>query len=95
MALEEWEVFKIFLNEYFKKSKQITGGRYGCVQYVKLNGPEKLRKCSLGRLSYFVQEAINKGLIRYHKTLLIQNYESFEKSNQLENNNVKLFDMQK
>ena len=39
MALEEWEVFKIFLNEYFKKSKQITGGRYGCVQYVKLNGP--------------------------------------------------------
>lgn len=33
----------MFLNEYFKKNKQITGGRYGCVQYVKLNGPEILR----------------------------------------------------
>lgn len=36
---EEWEMFRRFLNQYFKMNKQITGGRYGCVQYVKLNGP--------------------------------------------------------
>lgn len=36
---DDWEIFRKFLNEYFKMNKQIAGGRYGCVQYVKLNGP--------------------------------------------------------
>lgn len=44
-------------------------------------GPKSLETCSLGRLSLYVQEAINKGIIRYHKTLLIKNvveeYQSF------------------
>lgn len=62
-----------FLLDYFDKSQAIPGGRYGCVQFVKTSGPESLRSTSLGRLSLYVQEAINKGIIRYHKTLLIRN----------------------
>jgi len=30
----------------------------------------------LGKLSLYVQEAINKGIIRYHKTLLVSNSEN-------------------
>lgn len=61
------------ISDYFSEKQQITGGRYGCVQYVKLNGPKPLRKSSLGKLCMYVQEAINKGIIRYHKTLLVSN----------------------
>lgn len=43
------------------------------MQFVKTLGPESLRATSLGRLSLYVQEAINKGIIRYHKTLLVRN----------------------
>ena len=46
------------------------------MQYVKLNGAKPLRKCSLGKISMYVQEAINKGIIRYHKTLLVSNSEN-------------------
>lgn len=70
---EPWKDFTKFILEYFEKSKTIPGGRYGCVQFVKTFGPESLRGTSLGKLSLFVQEAINKGVIRYHKTLLIKN----------------------
>ena len=59
--------------DYFDNKKTIPGGRYGCVQFVKMFGPKSLEVCSLGKLSMFVQEAINRGLIRYHKTLLIKN----------------------
>jgi len=69
------------------------------VQYVKLNGPKPLRKCSLGKISMFVQEAINKGIIRYHKTLLVSNSEnnnSFfsQQANSLDEGS-KLFQLQK
>lgn len=37
-----------------------------------------MKDCSLGKLSMFVQEAINKGIIRYHKTLLVSNRENDE-----------------
>jgi len=70
---EQWKDFVKFLLDYFEKSPNIPGGRYGCVQFVKTLGPENLRSTSLGKLSLYVQEAINKGIIRYHKTLLVRN----------------------
>ena len=62
-------------------NSQIGGGRYGCVQYIKFNAQKPLKHCSLGKLSMFVQEAINKGIIRYHKTLLVSNQEKDESIN--------------
>lgn len=62
-----------FLLDYFDKHKTIPGGRYGCVQFAKMFGTKSLQNSSLGKLSMYVQEAINKGIIRYHKTLLIKN----------------------
>ena len=53
--------------------RSIPGGRYGCAQFIKACGGPELQKLSLGRLNLFVQEAINKGIIRYHRTLLIKN----------------------
>lgn len=61
------------MTNYFSKRTEIVGGRYGCVQYVKQKGPKPLRECSLGRISMYVQEAINQGFIRYHKTQLVSN----------------------
>jgi hypothetical protein len=80
----EWQHFVKFLNEFFdgNKNTTLTGGRYGCAQYsihsnpsplVKLFGPKPLQECSLGRLTLFVQMAVNKGIIRYNKTFLIKN----------------------
>jgi len=54
-------------------TKAIPGGRYGCVQFLKYCGPEGLKSQSLGKLSLLVQAAINKGIVKYHKTLLIKN----------------------
>jgi len=54
-------------------TKAIPGGRYGCVQFIKYCGPKGLRSQSLGKLSLLVQAAINKGIVKYHKTLLIKN----------------------
>lgn len=53
--------------------KAIPGGRYGCAQFIKVCGPETLRKESLGKLNLYVQEAINKGFVRYQRTLLVKN----------------------
>ena len=55
------------------EGKAIPGGRYGCAQFIKICGPEELRKESLGKLNLYVQEAINKGILRYQRTLLVKN----------------------
>lgn len=55
------------------EGKAIPGGRYGCAQFIKACGPEALRKESLGKLNLYVQEAINKGILRYQRTLLVKN----------------------
>ena len=55
------------------KIKAIPGGRYGCAQFIKICGPKILRDLSLGKLNLFVQEAINSGIIKYYRTLLIKN----------------------
>lgn len=65
-------------------SRSIPGGRYGCAQFIKICAPEDLRKCSLGRLNLYVQEAINKGLIKYHRTLLVKDYSRDEEYSYLE-----------
>ena len=60
--------------------KAIPGGRYGCAQFIKYCGPEVLRELSIGRLSLLVQEAINKNILRYQRTLLIKNSSNDENS---------------
>ena len=80
---EEWRVLVSFLEDYFspeeskrvwrktEDDKAISGGRYGCAQFLKYCGPTALQSCSLGKLSFMVQLAINEDLLRYQKTLLI------------------------
>lgn len=80
---EEWRVFVSFLEGYFapeeakqawrkaEEDKAISGGRYGCAQFLKYCGPTSLQSCSLGKLSFMVQLAINEDLLRYQKTLLV------------------------
>jgi len=53
--------------------RAIPGGRYGCAQFLKTCGPESLQALSIGRLTLFVQEAINKGMLKYERTLLVKN----------------------
>ena len=78
----EWKEFLKFLENYFapkgirrpkkeEEQKAIPGGRYGCAQLLKVCGPYSLRGCSLGKLSYMVQLAINEDYLRYQRTLLI------------------------
>ena len=78
----EWKEFLRFLENYFapkgirrpkkeEEQKAIPGGRYGCAQFIKVCGPPLLRNCSLGKLSYMVQLAINEDYLRYQRTLLI------------------------
>jgi len=81
----EWAEFVRFLEAYFTEgkldkrrswktedeNKAIPGGRYGFAQFLKLCGPQSLQQCSLGRLSYMVQLAINEDLLRYQRTLLV------------------------
>eukprot|EP00826_Nyctotherus_ovalis_P043831 TRINITY_DN4670_c0_g1_i1.p1 TRINITY_DN4670_c0_g1~~TRINITY_DN4670_c0_g1_i1.p1 ORF type:complete len:622 (+),score=168.67 TRINITY_DN4670_c0_g1_i1:514-2379(+) len=68
--------------------RAIPGGRYGCAQFVKACGSEKLRKCSLGQLSQFIQFAINEDVLRYKKTLLVWN----RNPTKLRNNEISLND---
>lgn len=79
---QEWKDFYRFLENYFvhkgirrprrdEEQKAIPGGRYGCAQFLKICGPPSLKTCSLGKLSYMVQLAINEDLLRYQRTLLI------------------------
>jgi hypothetical protein len=77
----DWKEFLRFLEDYFRpksrlkmkesEQKSIPGGRYGCAQFLKILGPGSLRKCSLGRLSYMVQLAINDTYLRYDRTLIL------------------------
>lgn len=73
----DWTAFVEYLAEYFSvckpgdDSRAIPGGRYGCAQFLKLCGNQRLRDCSLGKLSYMVQLSIDEDLLRYHRTLLI------------------------
>lgn len=78
----EWKDFLRFLECYFtpkgirrpkkeEEQKAIPGGRYGCAQFIKICGPPALKNCSLGKLSYMVQLAINEDYLRYQRTLLI------------------------
>jgi OST-HTH Associated domain/OST-HTH/LOTUS domain len=88
----DWQAYVEFLSDYFSyckpgdDSRAIPGGRYGCAQFLKLCGNQKLRECSLGKLSYMVQLSIDEDLLRYHKTLLIwvpsSNKVSADKENQ-------------
>lgn len=79
---EQWLAFVSLLETHFAPSepkvwpkaedeKAIAGGRYGCAQFLKFCGPAVLQNCSLGRLSYMVQIAINDDILRYQKTLLV------------------------
>jgi len=68
------------------ETKAIPGGRYGCVQFLKYCGPEGLKSQSLGKLSLLVQAAINKGIVKYHKTLLIKNTSYQEETADSRNN---------
>ncbi|CAG9329364.1 unnamed protein product [Blepharisma stoltei] len=81
-STETWDEFYKFLEDYFtirkpKRSRQadslraIPGGRYGCAQFIKLCGPRSVKNCSLGKVSYMVQLAINEDLLRYQRTLLV------------------------
>ena len=63
----DWKV------EEHQDGKAVPGGRYGCAQFVKVCGPELLQRESLGKLNLYVQEAINKGIVRYQRTLLVKN----------------------
>ena len=61
-------------NGYFNKKflkNFIPGGKYGCCQYIKCCGTPRLKQISFGKLSLFVQEAINRRILEYYKTLLI------------------------
>ena len=51
--------------------RTIPGGRYGCAQFVKICGPESLRKLTLGKISQLVQYTVDKDIVRYHKTLIV------------------------
>lgn len=55
------------------ESRGISGGRYGCAQFLQVCGTPLLKTCSLGKLVYLVQLAINEDLFRYQKTLLVWN----------------------
>lgn len=79
---EIWNEFLKFLEDYFTHKrpkrvrqadslKAIPGGRYGCAQFIKLCGPRSVKNCSLGKVSYMVQLAINEDLLRYQRTLLV------------------------
>jgi hypothetical protein len=70
----EWRHFLAFFEDLYKfdcsEDKAISGGRYGCAQYLKRSS-ESLSPSSLGKLSYMIQLAIDEDLLRYHKTLLV------------------------
>ena len=70
--------------KFSEETKAIPGGRYGCAQFIKTCAPDDLRKCSLGKLNLYVQEAINKGFIKYHRTLLVKDYSRDEENSFLE-----------
>ncbi len=84
---EKFKEFYAFLEGYFRpttaaaaaeedskegaEERCVPGGRYGCAQFVKACGTPRLRVCSLGQLSQFIQFAINEDVLCYQKTLLV------------------------
>ena len=62
---------KSFDGDFNEDGKAIPGGRYGCAQFLKVCGPENLKKYSLGKLAQLVQKSINEDFLRYQRTLLI------------------------
>ncbi|OMJ93268.1 hypothetical protein SteCoe_3850 [Stentor coeruleus] len=71
----DWELFIKFFNKHFDtehpEDQAISGGRYGCAQYLKVFAETPLKNSTLGKLSYMIQLAIDEDLLRYHKTLLV------------------------
>lgn len=71
----DWELFLKFFNKHFDiehpEDQAISGGRYGCAQYLKAFAETPLKNSTLGKLSYMIQLAIDEDLLRYHKTLLV------------------------
>ncbi|OMJ91274.1 hypothetical protein SteCoe_6255 [Stentor coeruleus] len=71
----DWELFLKFFDKYFDtehpEDQAISGGRYGCAQYLKTFAETPLKNSTLGKLSYMIQLAIDEDLLRYHKTLLV------------------------
>lgn len=71
----DWDLFIKFFEDLFNtespEEKAISGGRYGCAQYLKAFTDYPLKSSTLGKLSYMIQLAIDEDLLRYHKTLLV------------------------
>ncbi|KAM3134972.1 hypothetical protein pb186bvf_012972 [Paramecium bursaria] len=98
---QEWFIFDDFLKEFFSiatrdnNRKLLKGGRYGCAQFsiliyqrqVKLLGPKQLHHVSLGRLTLFVQMAVNKGIVKYNKTILMHNQDTLVSDQTLDGSN--------
>jgi hypothetical protein len=78
---ELFKEFVTFLEFYFLddgdktplEERFISGGRYGCAQFIKACGTPSLKACSLGQLSQFIQFAINKHMLKHQRTLLVWN----------------------
>ncbi|CAD8132313.1 unnamed protein product [Paramecium octaurelia] len=75
---QEWNIFIEYLqsiidNQNDQNHKFFKDGGYGCAQFIKHFGPKNLRKLSLGRLTIYMQMAINKNYIRNTKKVLVQN----------------------
>lgn len=72
---EIWKEFMNFFSQYFFEenfeAKAIPGGRYGCAQFLKSFASDILKECSVGKLNYIVQLAIDEDLLRYQKNLLV------------------------
>lgn len=51
--------------------RMIPGGRYGCTQFLKICGPDAIRKCSVGKTTQMVQLAIKEDVLRHLKTQIV------------------------
>ena len=51
--------------------RMIPGGRYGCTQFLKICGPEAIKKCSVGKTTQMVQLAIKEDVLRHLKTQIV------------------------
>lgn len=60
-----------FQKKSSKNNNWIPGGKYGCCQFIKCCGTPRLQQISFGKLHLFVQEALDRGLLEYNKTNLI------------------------
>ncbi|OMJ85194.1 hypothetical protein SteCoe_13506 [Stentor coeruleus] len=92
----DWDLFIKFFESMFDtespEEKAISGGRYGCAQYLKAFAEYPLKNSTLGKLSYMIQLAIDEDLLRYHKTLLVW-VPSFDKKGR--NDKLQLFSAKK